>query len=244
MTTKEQRAVTDKEGTVFDFKTVLPKSNSLNTHLKFNSKQRKDGIVLLGRVADESIPLTFFDPQYRSILDKMKYGNEGEKRGRERSALQQMPVETIQQFIKEIERVLLPSGHLMLWVDKYILCSQLNTLIEKADKLSVVDMITWNKDRMGMGYRSRRHSEHLVILQKKPVKAKGIWSIHNIPDVWTEKITKKNHTHNKPVGLQARLIQATTQEGSVVIDPAAGGYSVMEACKNTNRVFLGCDINS
>jgi len=35
---------------------------------------------------------------------------------------------------------------------------------------------------------------------------------------------------------------ATTETGDYVCDPAAGGYSVFEACKQTNRNFIGCDI--
>nr|WP_280523639.1 hypothetical protein [Helicobacter muridarum] len=27
----------------------------------------------------QSVDLCFFDPQYRGVLDKMKYGNEGER---------------------------------------------------------------------------------------------------------------------------------------------------------------------
>ena len=92
-----------------------------------------------------------------------------------------------------------------------------------------------------MGYRTRRKSEYLVVFQKSPVKAKACWSDHAIPDVWEEKVDKV-HPHSKPIELQKRLIQATSQTGDIVIDPAAGGYSVFEACKATDRTFLGGDI--
>ena len=52
----------------------------------------------------------FFDPQYRGVLDKLKYGNEGKKRGRARAQLEQMNEETIITFIKEINRILKPSN--------------------------------------------------------------------------------------------------------------------------------------
>lgn len=92
-----------------------------------------------------------------------------------------------------------------------------------------------------MGYRTRRKSEYLVILQKLPKLAKATWSLHNIPDVWDEKVIK-NHAHSKPVGLQEQLILSTTDEGDYVCDPASGGYSVFEACRRTGRNFIGCDI--
>jgi len=202
-----------------------------------------DGLKLLKFLDDKSVPLVFFDPQYRSVMDRQNYGNEGEGRSKKRTELRQQNNLEITKFLKEIERVLTPSGHLMLWIDKFILVSGVHTILEGSG-LQLVDMITWNKDRMGMGYRSRRFSEHLLILQKKPVRAKGVWVIHNIPDVWTEKITngEKNHTHSKPVLLQERLIKATTDKDDIVVDPCAGGFSVMKSAQRAGRNFLGCDI--
>jgi site-specific DNA-methyltransferase (adenine-specific) len=209
--------------------------------LKLNKRLKMDGLKMLKMLDDNTIPLVFFDPQYRSILDKQSYGNEGENRGKDRSELPQMDNKMIKDFLKEIERVLTPSGHLMMWVDKYIVCNGINLFME-GRSLQIVDMITWNKKRMGMGYRSRRYSEYLVIFQKLPVRAKGVWRVHDIPDVWDEKITDKNHTHAKPIELQMRLIKAVTNKGDVVVDPSAGGFSVMKSANNMERNFLGCDI--
>ena len=102
-------------------------------------------------------------------------------------------------------------------------------------------MITWDKMKIGMGYRTRRKAEYLVVLQKKPILAKATWTVHDIPDVWDEKVTKV-HPHSKPIELQKRLILATTNEQDYICDPAAGGYTVFEACRLTNRNFIGGDI--
>ena len=48
--------------------------------------------------------------------------------------------------------------------------------------------------------------------------------------------------HPKPVGLQAALIEAVTDPGDIVLDPAAGSYSVLAAAQRMGRRFLGCDI--
>ncbi|WP_224316140.1 DNA methyltransferase [Campylobacter canadensis] len=81
-----------------------------------------------------------------------------------------------------------------------------------------------------------------MIIQKYPKKAKSTWALHNIPDVWDEKLAKKIHTHEKPLELQKQLILATTNENDIVLDPAAGSFSVMKACFECNRNFLGCDL--
>lgn len=200
-----------------------------------------NGLDLIQQVPSEFTKVVFFDPQYRGILDKMSYGNEGVGRGKSRSDLTQMTDETIKEFLINIERILKPNGYLFLWVDKFHLVEGVNKWIDFSDKLHIVDLVTWDKKKIGMGYRTRRRSEYLIIIQKSPKKAKSTWSIHNIPDVWEEKVTKI-HPHSKPIELQKKLITATTDENDIVCDFAAGGYSVFEACKQTNRNFLGCDI--
>lgn len=113
-----------------------------------------------------------------------------------------MPFETIHIFFVEIERVLIPSGYLFfLWVDKFHLVEGVKTWFDALPNLQPVDLITWDKGKIGMGYRTRRKSEYLIVVQKLPCKAKTTWLIHNIPDVWTEKTTK-THPHSKPIELQ------------------------------------------
>ena len=205
-----------------------------------NHRNKIDGLLLLTSLEKESVKVAFFDPQYRGVLDKLSYGNEGKGRGKARSSLRQMDFGTIVKFINEINRVLLPSGHLFLWVDKFHLCQGVLEWFIDTD-LNLVDMITWDKDKIGMGYRTRRKSEYLIVFQKKPIRAKDVWKSHSIPDVWNEKVVK-THPHSKPVKLQEALILATSEENDLILDPAAGGYSVLEACKNLKRNFIGGDI--
>ena len=209
-------------------------------NIRLDHKNRIDGLLLLDNIVDSSVKCIFFDPQYRGVLDKLSYGNEGVSRGKERSALTQMDEQTILNFINKINRCLSPSGYLFLWVDKFHLVEGVNPWFVGTD-LRCVDMIVWDKTKIGMGYRTRRKSEYLVVVQKLPLKAKSTWTNHAIPDVWSEKAVK-NHTHSKPIMLQSELIKSVTNEGDIVVDPASGGYSVFEACKLTNRTFLGGDI--
>ena len=131
---------------------------------KLNKRNKTDGIVLLKSIKDNSIPTAFFDPQYRGVLDHLSYGNEGKNRGKERSSLPQM-IEVIPDFIQELSRILIPSGHLFLWIDKFHLLEGFQEWLNDTP-LHIVDMLTWNKDRMGMGYRTRRFCEYLVVIQK------------------------------------------------------------------------------
>jgi site-specific DNA-methyltransferase (adenine-specific) len=206
---------------------------------RLDERNVADGLVLLRALQAASFPLCVFDPQYRGVLDRQRYGNEGERQ-RKRAALPQMDEPTIVAFIRAIDQILMPSGHLLLWVDKYHLCTGIGDWLAGTG-LGTVDLVVWNKMRMGMGYRTRRKSEYCLVLQKRPLRAKGVWRVHDIADVWEEKITSIG-AHAKPVRLQARLVEAVTNAGDVVVDPAAGTYSVLESCRATGRRFLGCDI--
>ena len=231
------------DATVFSReRTIKPPPVELPASLKFNRRLKMDGLRLLAKVPDASIPVAFLDPQYRGILNKMNYGNEGESRGRKRSALAQMEGGVIAEFVREIDRALIPTGHLFLWLDKYELLNGFHRWLD-ATTLEVVDLVNWDKDRMGMGYRSRRITEYCLVLQKKPRKAKGVWKIHNIPDTWREKAPKSDHPHRKPIELQGELLAAVSNEGDIVLDPAAGDFTVMHAATSRQRNFLGCDLN-
>lgn len=198
-----------------------------------------DGLAFLQQFPECSVPAVFFDPQYRGVMDKLGYGNEG-ARQKARAQLSQMDEATIAEFLKQIDRVLKPSGHLLLWVDKFHLVQGLAPWFV-GSTLETVDLVTWDKGRIGMGYRTRRKSEYLVVLQKAPKRAKGCWTVHDIPDVWLEKVPR-THAHCKPVQLQAAIINAIVPKGDFVLDPASGSFSVMAAAHSVGRRFLGVDL--
>jgi site-specific DNA-methyltransferase (adenine-specific) len=185
----------------------------------------------------------FFDPQYRGVLDKLRFGNEG-ARQKGRYKLPPMSSEYIDACEREVARILQRSGYLALWSDIFNLCQGHHLRI--ADALEVVDLIAWDNLRPGMGKRSRRRSDYLVVLQKPPISAKT-WRDRRIPNRWPEKIDlkvypRKMYPHTKPFDLIARLIGAVTKPGDLVVDPAAGSFVVMHVATEMQRWFVGCDI--
>ncbi len=223
-------------------RTVQAPQLTLPDAFKPNTRLRMDGLEFLAALPADAIPVAFFDPQYRGVLEKLAYGNEGKERGRRRHALEQMKEVVIRRFVCGIDRVLMPSGHLFLWVDKFHLCQGVRPWLA-GTRLDIVDLVTWDKGTFGMGYRTRRRAEYCVVLQKHPRKAKGVWKVHDIPDVIQEKVSRRPHPHSKPVDLQGELLAAVSHEGDFVIDPAAGSFSVLQAARNHRRTFLGCDLN-
>jgi site-specific DNA-methyltransferase (adenine-specific) len=212
---------------------------TLAAHPARNIAQQGDALDLLTSLPDACAAAVFFDPQHRGVLDKLAYGNEGARQV-ERCNLPQMSADYIDACSREIGRVLASSAYCFRWVDTFGLCEAHHRRV--ADCLTPVDLIAWDKRQMGMGYRSRRCGDYLLVLQKPPLRAKATWSDKGIPDRWPEKVDRKIHPHVKPAGLIERLIGAVTLPGDLVIDPAAGSFVVMHAAMRMGRTFIGCDI--
>ena len=215
---------------------VTTAANRLSDHI--SHAERGDALQLLRGLTSGCTPLIFFDPQYRGVLDKLKFGNEG-ARQKGRAQLPAMTESYIDDVCREVARVLKRSGYCMLWADTFNLCQAHHLRV--ADVLPVVDHIAWDSLRMGMGKRTRRRGDNLFILQKPPIVAKT-WRDHGIPNRWAEKVDRKTHPHAKPAGLIARLIGAVTRPGDLVVDPAAGSFVVMRVANQMGRDFIGCDI--
>ena len=211
------------------------------SELHRNRALRMDGLMMLKKMASREAACAFFDPQYRGDLDKLNYGNEKTGKGRRRAGLAQMDDLTITMMCSELSRVVRTSGHVFLWVNKFHLCER-RWAKWVPPGLDLVDMVVWDKVRIGMGYRTRRRSEYCLVLQNPPQRAKGEWRSHDVPDVWKERVRTKTHPHAKPQGLARALIAAVTDVDDLVVDPAAGSFGVMRAAHETGRQFMGCDV--
>lgn len=194
-----------------------------------------DGMRLLRSIRRGVAHCVVFDPQYRGVLDHLDYGNEG-ARQQGRAELPETGEETIVLMLHEIARVLVPGRYCLMWLDKFSVSEGLYAVAG----LKRVDLITWRKPSFGMGWRARRVSEYLRVLQKAPIDTSG-WTDHGIPDV-VDDVPDGPHAHAKPHALQRRLIEAITRPGETVVDPCAGGYSSMRSAHAAGRRFLGCDL--
>ena len=67
--------------------------------------------------------------------------------------------------------------------------------------------------------------------------------IENIKCVHNSSNDKVNHPTQKPVELCEYLIETYTNEGETVLDMTMGSGSTGVACKNTNRDFIGIEMN-
>jgi site-specific DNA-methyltransferase (adenine-specific) len=102
--------------------------------------------------------------------------------------------------------------------------------------------------KQGMGYHGRCCHEYVVLCEK----GRRRFNDENWPDVFSYAWTGYSETAGmlpggkpfptaKPVALVERLIELSTDEGQVVLDPFMGSGATGVACINTGRDFVGIE---
>jgi site-specific DNA-methyltransferase (adenine-specific) len=201
-----------------------------------NIKQSGEALELLTSLTDKSVSLVFLDPQYEKVSQVVHLDY----------PLNFQTDYQIQQILKEIQRVLKPSSFCCLWVNKALLGTDrmINWLLQ-APNLKIVDCLVWyKKGTLGLGSWLRSNSEFCFLLQKHPTKPKKFTN-RSFGSVWEEaslSTNRRDHPHQKPFYLTRSLIEATTKENDLVVDPCAGSFVVLEICQELKREFCGVDL--
>lgn len=95
--------------------------------------------------------------------------------------------------------------------------------------------------RVGQDYKNptdRRIKKRIA--DGKRAKLYDWWYIDQVKNV-----SKKDNPHPCPIPyeLARRIVLLTTNEGDTVIDPFAGSGTILQACKDTNRKYIGFEID-
>lgn len=104
--------------------------------------------------------------------------------------------------------------------------------------LRVNAMVVWDKESFGMGNGFRAQHE-LVCWATKGVAKPGALDVPNVLRFPREEPTW--HPSPKPVGLMEALLRVASHEGSIVLDPFAGGGATGVAALRTGRTFIGIE---
>lgn len=108
-----------------------------------------------------------------------------------------------------------------------------------------VNRIVWDKGSHTMGDLSHafgKRYEVLLYLAKGSPEIRG----RRWPDVWRfPKVpaSRLTHQNEKPVPLLARAVESLTDPGATVLDPFMGSGSTGQACAETGRAFIGCEVD-
>ena len=109
-------------------------------------------------------------------------------------------------------------------------------------KFIVKNILVWNKDWFGMGNNYRPNYELILLLCKTNVKTKSK-NKSNILTYRRISPQKMLHSCEKPVPLLTDLILELTDENNIILDCFMGSGSTGVACLNTNRKFIGIELD-
>lgn len=103
------------------------------------------------------------------------------------------------------------------------------------------NLIVWDKEYFGMGRDYRNQHELVIFASKADPKPANRHDIANIIRVKRQK--QDFHPTEKPVQLLKTMIEMSSNENEVVLDPFAGSGSTLMAAQELRRKWIGIDIN-
>ena len=206
-----------------------------------------DCLELMREIPNESIDLIVTDPPYR-VTSRGNAGNSGgmlrKKLSMQGKIFKYNNIEP-SQYITEFYRVLKEGTHCYIMTNHVNLQTILNTATGCG--FHFVKSLIWNKGNKIMGKYYMSQFEYILFFRKgvgKQINNCGTSDILNVPNKKTKNENGENiHDTEKPVELMQILIENSTQEKEIVLDPFMGVGSTIVSAINTNRKYIGFEID-
>lgn len=198
-----------------------------------------DAVEWLKTLDDESVDLLVTDPPYESLEKHRSKGTTTRlkmSKGSSNQWFKIFPNDRFPELFAEIYRVMKNNTHFYLFCDQETMFVA-KPLGEQAG-FKFWKPIVWDKEKIGMGYHYRARYEFILFFEKGKKKLNNL----GIPDVLSSPRIRGGYPTEKPVDISKILIEQSTVEGEVIVDPFFGSASVGEAALNSGRNFRGCDI--
>lgn len=148
-------------------------------------------------------------------------------------------------YAPEVYRVLKDGTHCYVMTNHINLQHMLNAFTESGFKF--IKSLIWNKGNKIMGHYYMSCYEYILMFRKgkgRKINYCGTPDILQIKNQKTKGSDGKNlHDTEKPVELMRTLIQNSTNENEMVLDPFMGIGSTGIAAKYLNRKFIGMEID-
>ena len=142
-------------------------------------------------------------------------------------------------WLPDIFRVLKDKSHCYVMVNDRNLQELLNEATKS--KFKLLNVLVWNKNNAMPNHWYMKNAEFIVMLRKggaKYINNQGTKQIIQVNNV-----RNKQHPTEKPIDLMKILIENSTNENDIVLDPFMGSGTTGVACVNTNRNFIGIEMD-
>lgn len=206
-----------------------------------------DCLKLMSKIRNDSIDCIITDPPYR-ITSRGNGGNSGgmfQKKEVNNGKVFQVNNLEIEDWLPELYRVLKPQSHCYIMTNNKNITHYLNVI--NNSKFHFIKCLIWVKDNKIMGQTYMSQFEFVIMCRKgghKRINDCGTSDVLQIPN---KKLKDKNgktiHDTEKPILLNEILINNSSNKGDWILDPFMGIGSCGMACINTNRNFIGYELD-
>ena len=151
----------------------------------------------------------------------------------------------ISDWIGECYRVLKGGTHIYIMVNDKNLMRYLNEVDRSG--FNFVKTLVWVKPNKICGRWYMTQKETIILARKgeqRPINNAGTSDVLFTPSFKKQKADKLNlHDTEKPTELMQVLIENSSKENDVILDPFMGSGTTAIACINTNRNFIGFELD-
>ena len=201
----------------------------------------------LKNIPNESIDLIVTDPPYPTT-SRGNAGNSGgmlQKDINKKGKVFTYNNINCKEYAPEFYRVLKDGSHCYVMTNHINLIDMLNTFTDVG--FHFIKSLIWNKGNKIMGQYYMSQYEYILFFRKgkgKKINNCGTSDILSIPNKKTKDKDGENiHDTEKPIELMEVLVNNSSQENELVLDPFMGVGSTGVACIKNNRNFIGIEID-
>lgn len=148
--------------------------------------------------------------------------------------------ETVSNYYKKLRK----GGTVIIFFDIWKI-TDLKKILEdcKFKQIRMIEWIKTNPQPRNSKINYLTNAREIALLAVKGGKPTFNTKYHN--GIFEYPIANKNRTHptQKNIDLIKELITIHSNEGDTVVDTFLGSGTTMFACKDLNRVFMGCELN-
>ncbi len=195
-----------------------------------------DSIETLPNLQKKSFDLLLSDPPYG--MDFKSGWNDKEKIANDKI---EDTITLFENVLKECVPLLKDDAHFYLFGNIDFL-PEIKPIIEKY--LNLKNILIWDRKVIGMGDLKTYGFSYDIVYFGYNKKWKDLNGTRDRDILQFNRVTPAANIHptEKPIDLLEYLIKKSTKENDNILDPFAGGGSTLLACKNTNRLATGIEI--
>lgn len=210
--------------------------------LELNRIYCMDCIEGIKQLPDKSVDLVVTDPPY--LIKSMSGGGFIKNRPYKKDLDNDLIKGFSESILDELCRV-------MKKINIYIWCSkeQIAWLLSYfQNKGANIDLLTWHKTNPTPACNNNYlpDTEYIVFAREKGVKIYGTYQTkkkYYITPINSKDKKLYNHPTVKPLEIIQNFIINSSLEGEIVLDPFMGSGTTAVACINTNRNYIGFEID-